>query len=119
MLEHVSIDDENEIVGAHITIVYCRLCNWMLRANWMAQELLSTFADEITEITLKPRMGGIFEIWIAREDQYDGEPQRLWSRKDDGGFPDIKVLKQKVRDVVAPDRSLGHVDGFEAESRHQ
>ena len=35
MLEHVTIDDENEIVGAHITIVYCRLCNWMLRANWM------------------------------------------------------------------------------------
>lgn len=81
----------------------------------MAQELLSTFADEITEITLKPRMGGVFEIWISREDQYDGEPQRLWSRKEDDGFPDIKLLKQKVRDVVAPDRSLGHVDGVVTE----
>lgn len=85
-----------------IAIIYCRLCNWTLRANWMAQELLSTFAEEITEIKLQPRSGGVFEIWVGE--------QRIWSRVDDGGFPDVKVLKQRVRDVIAPERNLGHVD---------
>lgn len=102
--------DDHPFDGAHITIVYCRMCNWMLRSTWMAQELLSTFADEITEISLKPRTGGIFEVWIACKNLNDGAPQRLWSRQDDGGFPDVKTLKQKVRDVIAPDRSLGHID---------
>ena len=85
-----------------IAIIYCRLCNWTLRTNWMAQELLSTFAEEITEIKLQPRSGGVFEIWVGE--------QRIWSRVDDGGFPDVKVLKQRVRDVIAPERNLGHVD---------
>ncbi len=26
-----------------VTIHYCTQCNWLLRAGWMAQELLSTF----------------------------------------------------------------------------
>jgi selenoprotein W-related protein len=34
----------------------------------------------------------------------------VWSRKDEGRFPDITELKQRVRDVVAPERSLGHSD---------
>ena len=89
-----------------ITLIYCRMCNWTLRANWMAQELLSTFAEEITEIKLQPRSGGIFEIWV----DCHNTKQRIWSRVNDGGFPDVKVLKQRVRDVIAPERNLGHVD---------
>ena len=27
-----------------VTIAYCTGCNWLLRAGWLAQELLSTFA---------------------------------------------------------------------------
>ena len=34
----------------------------------------------------------------------------IWERKRDGGFPEIKILKQKVRDVIDPERDLGHVD---------
>jgi len=68
----------------------------------MAQELLTTFDQEIDELTLRPGTGGIFEV--------HANGQRVWSRKDDGGFPEITVLKQKVRDVIAPDRDLGHVD---------
>jgi len=30
-----------------VEIIYCRLCGWGLRAGWMAQELLATFAEEI------------------------------------------------------------------------
>ena len=91
------------MAGHRIEISYCRLCNWLLRASWMAQELLSTFAEELAEVTLVPdATGGVFEVRV------DGE--RIWSRKDDGGFPDIAQLKRLVRDRVAPDRALGHVD---------
>ncbi|MCP5398248.1 MAG: SelT/SelW/SelH family protein [Sphingobium sp.] len=86
-----------------VEIVYCRLCNWMLRASWMAQELLMTFAEELGAVTLSPDdSGGVFEIYV------DGA--RIWSRKDDGGFPDAAQLKRLVRDRVAPDRALGHSD---------
>lgn len=34
----------------------------------------------------------------------------LWDRKADGGFPETKELKRRVRDVVEPGRNLGHVD---------
>jgi selenoprotein W-related protein len=86
----------------HIRIVYCRQCNWLLRAAWMAQEILSTFSEEVGEVTLVPGTGGIFQI------EYDGDV--IWERKRDGGFPDVKALKQRVRDRVAPERELGHLD---------
>jgi predicted Rdx family selenoprotein len=34
----------------------------------------------------------------------------LWDRKTDGGFPETKELKNRVRNVIEPDRDLGHVD---------
>ena len=85
-----------------VTIAYCTQCHWLLRSAWMTQELLSTFADELGSVTLIPGTGGIFEIRL------DGE--LLWERKRDGGFPDIRALKQQVRDRIAPARDLGHVD---------
>ena len=27
-----------------------------------------------------------------------------------GGFPDVKTLKQKVRDLIDSERDLGHID---------
>ncbi|MBY6198853.1 SelT/SelW/SelH family protein [Vibrio hangzhouensis] len=87
---------------AKIDIYYCRQCNWMLRSTWMTQELLHTFSEEIASVTLHPDTGGRFEIWCNGE--------QIWERKRDGGFPEAKVLKQKVRDIIAPDRDLGHVD---------
>jgi selenoprotein W-related protein len=69
----------------------------------MAQELLATFAEELGSVTLTPDVtGGVFEIRL--------DDKLVWSRKEKGRFPDIKELKQLVRDHVAPDRSLGHVD---------
>ncbi len=93
-----------------ITITYCTQCQWLLRAAWMAQELLSTFSTELSasEVCLRPRSGGIFQVEV------DGE--LVWDRKRDGGFPDIKTLKQKVRDRVNPERDLGHIDA--ASTRH-
>jgi len=68
----------------------------------MSQELLTTFDEEITSLTLIPGSGGIFEV--------NANSQLVWSRKEQGRFPDITELKQKVRDVISPDRHLGHVD---------
>lgn len=85
-----------------VEIRYCTQCRWMLRGAWMAQELLTTFEQELSEVALQPGTGGIFEI------RADGE--LVWSRERDGGFPEIKVLKQRVRDVVAPEKPLGHSD---------
>ncbi len=85
-----------------IRITYCRQCNWMLRAAWMGQELLQTFGADLGAVTLVPGTGGIFTITLD-----DG---LLWDRKAEGGFPDIKHLKQMVRDSIDPERDLGHID---------
>ena len=87
-----------------IRIEYCTQCSWMPRATWVAQELLTTFVDELRGggVTLVPGTGGIFEIHA------DGD--RIWSRAADDGFPDIVELKRRVRDRIAPDRALGHAD---------
>jgi selenoprotein W-related protein len=74
----------------------------MLRAAWYAQEILSTFSEELHEVALRPGTGGVFKVFCNET--------LIWDRATMDGFPDIKVLKQKIRDVIAPDRSLGHVD---------
>jgi selenoprotein W-related protein len=88
------------MTNPRIEIHYCTQCRWMLRSAWMAQELLTTFEGEIGEIALRPGTGGVFEIRV--NDQF------IWSRADTGRFPDIKELKQLVRDKIAPERDLGH-----------
>lgn len=86
-----------------VTITYCIGCNWLLRAGWMAQELLQTFKDDLGGVTLVPgEIGGVFEITL--------DDTLLWERKRDGGFPDAKELKQRVRDIIEPSRDLGHLD---------
>jgi selenoprotein W-related protein len=85
-----------------IEIKYCTQCRWLMRAAWMAQELLSTFEAELGGVTLVPGSGGVFEIRV------DGS--LIWSRAEQQRFPEIKELKQLVRDRVAPGKSLGHTD---------
>lgn len=85
-----------------VEIRYCTRCRWLLRAAWMGQELLTSFEDEIAELVLVPGSGGIFEVRV--------EGELVWSRERDGGFPEIKELKQRVRDRIAPGKELGHSD---------
>lgn len=86
-----------------IVIEYCPRCQWLLRAAYMAQEFLTTFESDLQEVTLKPsEINGSFHITL------DGKV--IFDRKDYGGFPEIKELKQIVRDIVAPGRNLGHTD---------
>ncbi|BDC51771.1 hypothetical protein F183_A40860 [Bryobacterales bacterium F-183] len=92
----------NSSIQHQVEITYCTGCRWMLRAAWVAQELLSTFEADLTKVSLCPGTGGIFEIAV--------NGVNVWSRKREGRFPEMKELKQRVRDQIAPDRDLGHVD---------
>ena len=76
-----------------IVITYCTQCQWLLRAAWLAQELLSTFADDLGKVCLEPGTGGVFRITC------DGV--QVW---------EAKALKQRVRDRIDPQRDLGHND---------
>jgi selenoprotein W-related protein len=83
-----------------LEIEYCTQCRWLLRAGWMAQELLVTFEAELGEVALVPSGGGSCEVRL------DGET--IWSRNDHGTFPDLAELKRLIRDRIAPGRHLGH-----------
>ena len=85
-----------------ITITYCPRCGWLLRATWLAQELLTTFEKEIGEVSLRPGGSGIFDVAV--------EDEVIFSRKDHQRFPEAKELKQLIRDKICPDRDLGHSD---------
>lgn len=86
-----------------ITIEYCPKCGWLLRAAYMAQELLTTFNDDVKNVSLQPsEIAGAFVISIDEEIIFD--------RKEAGNFLDIKTIKQLVRDKVNPGKNLGHTD---------
>lgn len=89
-------------MNSRVEIEYCTQCRWLLRAAWTAQELLTTFEAELREVALVPGTGGVFDVRL------DGAT--LFSRKEHGRFPEMKELKQLVRDRVAPERDLGHSD---------
>lgn len=86
-----------------ITIEYCPKCGWMLRAAYMAQEFLTTFGDFIEAVALKPgAISGVFAIDVGG--------QLVFDRKTNGGFMEVKELKQLLRDQINPGMSLGHSD---------
>ncbi|KAI6090413.1 Rdx family-domain-containing protein [Hypoxylon rubiginosum] len=100
-----------------VTIRFCTQCKWMLRAAYFAQELLSTFSTSLGEVALQPSTGGTFVVEIFFRDPNASssssptiQNRTLWDRKLDGGFPETKELKRRVRDAIEPGRDLGHVD---------
>lgn len=98
----INESSESAAAGALVQIHYCTQCNWLLRAAWIAQELLSTFGQDLGGVTLIPGSGGVYEITV--------NGQSIWERKRDGGFPDAREIKQRLRDRIAPGRDLGHID---------
>lgn len=95
------------MLAFNVQIEYCTQCRWLLRAAWLAQELLTTFEQELNSITLKPGTGGIFEVRLNGE--------LIFSRKEAARFPESKELKQLIRDIIAPDRDLGHSERKDGE----
>ena len=89
--------------GPRVTIEYCTGCRWLLRAGWTAQELLTTFEKELAEVAIRPgKVTGVFNVWV--------DSDLVWNRTEVRRFPEMKELKQKIRDVVNPERGLGHSD---------
>lgn len=86
----------------NIEITYCTQCRWLLRAAWLAQELLTTFEQDLAGVTLSPGSSGNFDIYLNQK--------LIFSRKAEGRFPEAKELKQKLRDEIDPARDLGHSD---------
>lgn len=85
-----------------VEISYCTQCRWLLRAAWLAQELLTTFEQDLTSVVLSPATGGTFDITL--------NGQMIYSRKIAGRFPEAKEVKQLIRDLIDPNRDLGHSD---------
>lgn len=83
-----------------LSIVYCTKCRFLTRASWIAQELLTTFPDELGEVALVPGDGGVFQVRVGDE--------LIACRARDGGYPELAELKRRIRDRVAPGRELGH-----------
>lgn len=85
-----------------LSIEYCSECRFILRATWLAQELLFTFGSDLNEVALRPGVGGVFIVTLNGSVIFD--------RANHGRFPESKELKQLVRDCIDPDRDLGHSD---------
>ena len=101
LVEAVRLAGAQAAIGRpRLEIVYCTQCRWLLRAAWMAQEILTTFEGELGEVALRPGTGGILDVRLGEE--------TIWSRQSQGRFPELKELKQIVRDRIAPDKDLGH-----------
>lgn len=84
-----------------VSIEYCTRCRWLPRAAWLAQELLTTFEADVAAVALVPGTGGVFTVRV--------DDTVVWNRAEQG-FPEPSQVKRAVRDIVAPDRELGHVE---------
>ena len=90
-------------VRPRVEIEYCPRCRWLARAAWLAQELLSTFESELGAVALVPSSEpGVFAVRI--------EGETLFSRRAAGRHADAAELKRLLRDRIAPERDLGHLD---------
>ncbi|KIV89873.1 hypothetical protein PV10_07241 [Exophiala mesophila] len=117
----MATEASSQVPIPRIAIRFCTQCKWNLRAAYFAQELLQTFSTSIGEVALIPVTGGIFTVTITHVVP-TSEPAEsssssvavtetlLWDRKAEGGFPETKELKNRVRNVIEPGRDLGHID---------
>ncbi|KAF9221885.1 hypothetical protein BS17DRAFT_756487 [Gyrodon lividus] len=95
-----------------ITIEFCDRCRWLHRATWVSTELLLTFPPPaLKAVSTMPLnaddTAGRFRVWL---NVVNDAPILIWDRKVEGGFPELKVLKQRIRDHIQPGKSLGHSD---------
>lgn len=100
-----------------VSIQYCVQCNWVLRASWYQQELLQTFTSKakipddaiIKSVVLSPSfVSGTFKVSVKKS---SSDPWvQVWDRVENSGFPEAKILKQLIRNVLSPNTSLGHSD---------
>ncbi|KAF5393971.1 hypothetical protein D9757_000203 [Collybiopsis confluens] len=106
---------KTQTLQAVVTIEFCDRCRWLHRATWTQTELFLTFPPPIiSSISLIPQnsdeTAGRFRVWLTIAGSDITNPHLVWDRKVEGGFPELKVLKQRVRNKLQPGKSLGHSD---------
>ena len=80
----------------------------MLRAAYLAQELLTSFEHELGEVALVPASGGIFEVTLDGETLATNRESKRPDGRPSGRMPDASEVKRLLRDRIAPERSIGH-----------
>jgi selenoprotein W-related protein len=88
------------LTASRVEITYCTRCKFLLRAAWLAQELLTTFESELDEVALRPGSGGIFEVRLNGD--------LIASNAGGVAMPDPAQVKRLLRDRIAPGRQIGH-----------
>lgn len=96
----MSVVRPETLPGPRVIVYFCPACRWWLRAGWMAQEIFATFGDAPGEVALVPTTAGHFSIWV--------DETCVWERKRDGGFPEPKILKQRLQPYLDTEKDLGH-----------
>ncbi|KAA8498893.1 hypothetical protein FVE85_6478 [Porphyridium purpureum] len=94
-----------------IIVEYCPGCQWMLRAVYWSGEILQTFQNEsgLRQVSVRPSpVSGTFQIRVCDGRAEDEDAEIVWDRKTDAGFPEVKLLKQRIRAIIAPEKLLGH-----------
>ncbi|KAI5117500.1 hypothetical protein M0805_009669 [Coniferiporia weirii] len=94
-----------------VTVEFCDRCRWLHRATWVSTELLITFpSPTLKGVHIVPlnaeETAGRFRVWLSMENG----SVLVWDRKIEGKFPELKELKQRIRDHIQPGKSLGHSD---------
>ena len=98
-----------------VSIEYCIGCRWIHRAHWMSTELLTTFNDNsiLSEVSLRPSStAGTFKILL-------NENTILFDREEQKRFPELKEVKQKIRNIIDPQKELGHSDSTTEETTEE
>lgn len=88
-----------------VVVEYCARCGFMLRAAWVAQELLKTFEEDLAEVALRPGEGGIFAVSL--------DALLLFSNKAEGRFPEMRELRERLAQALGSDKRFGHRDAPE------
>jgi selenoprotein W-related protein len=71
-----------------IAITYCAPCQFLARATWIAQELLTTFQDYTQSLELVPGRGGTLDITV--------NGKVVFSKHDSGRYPEMRELKESI-----------------------
>jgi len=87
------------LTASRVEITYCTRCKFLMRAAWLAQELLTSFESELGEVALRPGSGGVFEVLLNGE---------VIASNAGGEMPDPAQVKRLLRDRIAPGRRIGH-----------
>ena len=82
------VDQPDAAMRPVVAVTYCQKCNFLARASWLAQELLTTFGDSLAGVTLVPGSGGIFEVAV--------DDETVFSTKSHGRFPETRELRELI-----------------------